>query len=204
MCKKLCWLQLKFRWTVRDRHFRRCLPWQPWLLARSCRLAVGELISSLSLRPLEFALVAALSDWRVACSFPWSILLVEGPTLISNITGVYHVADEMDISFLFFKAQWGAGFVHLRSFPLPQVWFHIDSSRSKYICTHADACLLSEAGQHSGRLLGTGHVMWVFPSLGLFLLICGAASNQPSPWRLMESIYIKFLEEYKTQISSLY
>lgn len=130
-------------WSVRGRHFRTCLSWQPWLLARSCRLAVGELISSLSLRPLEFTLVAALSDWRVAHSIPWSILPCGRANFdIQHHKLLYHVADEMEISFLFFKAQWGAGFVLLRSFPLPPVWFYINSSRSKCIYAHADTGLL--------------------------------------------------------------
>lgn len=190
--------------SVRGRHLRTCLSWQPWLLAKSCRLAVGELISALSLRPLECTLVAVLSDWRVACSIPWSILPCERANFdIQHHRLLYHVADEMEISFLFFKAQWGAGFVLLRSFPLPQVWLYINSSRSKCTYTHADTHLLSIAGQHSDKLHGACHIPWDL-SLCLFLIICelGLPVNKSHVKINRINIY-KVLEYYRTQIATI-
>lgn len=52
------------RWALKDNVSAPPTPVGPW--SRSSRPVVGELIFSLSQRPLEFALVSVLSDWRMA------------------------------------------------------------------------------------------------------------------------------------------
>lgn len=91
--------------------------------SRNSGLAVGELIFSFSLRPLEFALVSVLSGWRMALVLFLEVCcLVWGPTLISDIT---RCSSRCQMKWRLFSLSTrhseGAGFVLHRSFQLALV-----------------------------------------------------------------------------------
>lgn len=122
------------RQALRDMSLR---PMAAGSWSRNSGLAVGELIFSFSLRPLEFALMSVLSGWRMALILFLEVCcLVWGPTLIYNIT---RCSSRCQMKWRLFSLSTrhseGAGFVLRRSFQLALVWFYISPSR--YVWTYA-------------------------------------------------------------------